>query len=307
MKTIQLLSKMTRAQTLPVMIVPVVIGALLAWEQGSAFSWWLFLPTLLGALAAHLGANLINDIFDFAQGTDQAAYELKLSGTTVPTGSPLLLNGETSPGAYRWLALGCCGLALVCGLFLAFFRPWVLLFAVLGALLAFFYVAPPLRLAYIGRGLGEIDILLSFGLLPLMGAFYVQAGTVTATALLVSLPVGLYTMAVLYFHHFLHWRGDRKAGKMTPVVVLGEQGARVIGALILAVIALLFIILAFTRVLPWYSVIAALTVLPVQLALREARGDLQPYLKLMATNMDNNLLAALIVIASLLVRGFAHI
>ncbi len=307
MKTVQLLSKMTRAQTLPVMIVPVVIGALLAWEQGSAFSWWLFLPTLLGSLAAHLGANLINDIFDFAQGTDQAAYELKLSGTTVPTGSPLLLNGETSPGTYRWLALGCFGLALVCGLFLAFFRPWVLLFAGLGALLAFFYVAPPLRLAYLGRGLGEIAILLSFGLLPLMGAFYVQAGTVTAAALLVSLPVGLYTMTVLYFHHFLHWRGDRKAGKMTPVVVLGEQGARVIGALILAVIALLFIILAFTRVLPWYSVIAALTVLPVQLALREARGDLQPYLKLMATNIDNNLLAALIVIASLLVRGFAHI
>ena len=307
MNNVQLFSQVTRARTLPVMVVPVVIGALLAWQQGSSFSWWLFLLTLLGALAAHLGANLINDIFDFEQGADQAAYDLRLSGTTVTTGSPLLLNGQLSPKTYRRLALGCFALALLCGIVLALFRPWVLLFALSGFLLAFFYVAPPLRLAYIGRGLGEIDIFLSFGVLPLVGAFYVQAGTITSVALLVSLPIGLYTMAVLYFHHFLHWRGDQKVGKVTPVVALGEHGARVAGALILATIALLLLVLAFTRVLPWYSAVAALTVIPVQLALREANGELKYYLKLMATNMNNNLLAALIIIAALLVRGFTHL
>ncbi|HEY0754583.1 MAG TPA: prenyltransferase [Ktedonobacteraceae bacterium] len=307
MKTLQLFSAVTRARTLPVMVIPVVIGTLLAWQQGSAFSWWLFLLTLIGALAAHLGANLINDIFDFEQGTDQAAYDLRLSGTTITTGSPLLLKGQLSLKTYRWFALDCFALALLCGGILTIFRPWVLLFALPGFLLAFFYVAPPLRLAYIGRGLGEVDIFLAFGLLPLVGAFYVQAGTVTPVAFLVSLPIGLYTMAVLYFHHFLHWRGDQKAGKITPVVALGEHGARVVGALILAMIALLIIVLAFTRVLPWYSVVAALTVLPVQLALREANGELKYYLKLMATNMNNNILAALIIIAALLVRGFVHI
>lgn len=307
MKLLKSFSLATRARTLPVMVVPVVIGALLAWQQESSFSWWLFLLTLLGALAAHLGANLLNDIFDFEQGADQAAYALRLSGTTLTTGSPLLLNGQLSPRVYRRLALLCFAVALLCGLILALFRPWVLLFAALGALLAFFYVAPPLRLAYIGRGLGEVDIFLSFGALPLLGAFYVQAGSVTPTALLISLPVGLYTMAVLYFHHFLHWRGDQKAGKITPVVALGEHAARVVGGLILGTIGLLLLILSFTQVLPWYSVIAALTVIPVQLALREARGDLPAYLKLMATNMNNNLLAALIIIAALLIRGFTHI
>lgn len=307
MNKLRLFSMVTRARTLPVMVMPVVIGALLAWQQGSSFSWWLFLLTLCGALAAHLGANLVNDIFDFAQGTDQAAYDLRLGGTTITTGSPLLLNGQLSPRIYRLLALGCFALALLCGLILAFFRPWVLLFAILGALLAFFYVAPPLRLAYIGRGLGEVDIFLSFGLLPLTGAFYVQTGTITAAALLVALPVGLYTTAVLYFHHFLHWRGDQKAGKITPVVALGEHGARVVGALLLAAIALLILALAGTQILPWYSAFAALTVIPVQLTLREANGEIKHYLKVMATNMNNNLLAALILIAALLVRGFAHI
>jgi 1,4-dihydroxy-2-naphthoate octaprenyltransferase len=307
MNKVQMFSTVTRARTLPVMVVPVIIGALLAWQQGSSFSWWLFLFTLFGALAAHLGANLINDIFDFEQGTDQAAYDLRLNGTTVTTGSPLLLNGQLSPRTYRLLAVACFALALLCGIILTVFRPWVLLFAILGFLLAFFYVAPPLRLAYIGRGLGEVDIFLSFGVLPLVGAFYVQAGTVTPVALLVSLPIGLYTMAVLYFHHFLHWRGDQKAGKITPVVALGEHGARVVGALILSGIALIILVLASTQVLPWYSIVAALTVIPIQLALREANGELKYYLKLMATNMNNNLLAALIIIAALLVRGFTHL
>jgi 1,4-dihydroxy-2-naphthoate octaprenyltransferase len=307
MNSVQLFGKVTRARTLPVMVVPVVIGAVLAWQQGSPFSWLFFVLTLIGALAAHLGANLINDIFDFDQGTDQAAQALVLGGTTITTGSPLLLNGELSPKVYRRLALGCFALALLCGIILSLFRPWVLLFAVLGAALAFFYVAPPLRLAYLGRGLGEIDIFFSFGFLPLVGAFYVQSGTVTPVAMLASLPVGLYTMVVLYFHHFLHWRGDKKVGKVTPVVALGEHGARVVGALILLTIALAIVLLAVTQVLPWYSVIAALTVIPVQLTLRQANGELKYYLKLMASTMNNNLLAALIILAALLVRGIAHI
>lgn len=307
MNKVQLFSAATRASTLPVMIVPVVLGAVLAWQQGSSFSWGLFALTFVGALAAHLGANVVNDIFDFDQGTDQQAQVLTSSGTTITTGSPLLLNGQLSLKTYRWLAVSCFALALLCGILLSPFRPWVLLFAVPGFLLAFFYVAPPLRLAYIGRGLGEVDIFFSFGFLPLVGAFYVQSGTVTPVAMLVSLPVGLYTMAVLYFHHFLHWRGDQKAGKITPVVALGEQGARAIGALILGVIALTLLALAFTRVLPWYSAVAALTVIPVQLALRQTNGELKQYLKLMMVNMNNNLLAGLIILAALLVQGFAHI
>jgi 1,4-dihydroxy-2-naphthoate octaprenyltransferase len=289
------------------MIVPVVIGSLLAWQQGSPFSWPLFALTLIGAMAAHLGANLVNDIFDFGQGTDQAAYELAAGGTTLTTGSPLLLHGELSPAAYRWLALGCFACALFCGLLLSLLRPWVLLLACLGFLLALCYVAPPLRLAYIGRGLGEIDIFLSFGLLPLAGAFYVQAGNVTFPALLVSLPVGLYTVAVLYFHHFLHWRGDQRAGKITPVVALGEARARVVGALILGTIALTMLTLALTQVLPWYSAAAVLTVLPVLLALRRTNGDLHHYLRLMASNMRSNLLASLIISAALLLRALTHL
>src|SRR3989442_9583434 len=255
MDQLEILFQATRARTLPVMLAPVLIGSVLAWQQGMPFQWRLFALALVGALAAHLGANVVNDVFDFAAGTDQTAQELMPEGTTITTGSQTILRGQLSLRAYRGLAIALFALALVCGVVLTFFRPWTLAFGVLGFCLAFFYVAPPLRLAYIGRGLGELDILISFGILPLVGSYYVQAGTVTYVALLASLPIGLYTTAVLYFHHFLHWRADESAGKITPVVALGEKGARIAGAILLLLIAVTVLLDVYLHVFPWYAII----------------------------------------------------
>ena len=302
----KLLLQATRARTLPVMIAPVLIGSMLAWEQGTPFQWGLFALALLGSLAAHLGANVVNDVFDFAEGTDQAAQQLVPDGTTLATGSQALMNGKLSYTAYRGMAAALFVLALLCGILLTIFRPWAIAFGLVGFLLALFYVAPPLRLAYVGRGLGEVDILISFGVLPLVGSYYVQTGTVTHTALLASLPIGLYTMAVLYFHHSLHWRADAAVGKITPVVALGERRARIVGAVILSLVAATFLFDAILNVFPWYSFITAFTVIPVLNVLRQATGDLKQYLRLMAINLNGNLQAALVVLLALLVHGFAH-
>ena len=307
MNRLQLFLQVTRARTLPVMLAPVLIGSVLAWQQGSPFYWGLFALTLVGALAAHLGANVVNDVFDFGEGADQAAQQIMPEGQTVATGSQYLLNGRLSLRTYRALAIGCFAVALLCGIVLSFFRPWAIAFGIVGFLLAFFYVAPPLRLAYVGRGLGELDILISFGILPVVGSYYTQANTVTLTALLASLPIGLYTMVVLYFHHFLHWRADKTVGKITPVVALGEHGARIVGALLLLLIAIMLLVDVFLRALPWYSIVAALTIIPVQFALRNATGDLKQYLRLMAANFNGDMQAALLIVIALLVSGFVHV
>ncbi|HET8853256.1 MAG TPA: hypothetical protein VFN02_12080, partial [Ktedonobacteraceae bacterium] len=95
--------------------------------------------------------------------------------------------------------------------------------------------------------------------------------------------------------------------KVTPVVALGERGARIVGAVLLTLIAITLLLDAILQVFPWYSAIAALTVILVFSALRQANGDLKGYIKLMATNLQANLLAALLILVALLVRGFAHI
>jgi 1,4-dihydroxy-2-naphthoate polyprenyltransferase len=306
MNWVQLLLQVTRARTLPVMAAPVIMGSVLAWQQGSPFRWGLFVLAFVGAMTAHLGANVINDVFDFGAGTDQEAQAISHQGSTVATGSRYLLNGKLTITYYRKLAVACFVVALLCGIVLTIYRPWALLFGSIGFLLAFFYVAPPVRLAYIGRGLGEIDILISFGILPLIGSFYVQTGTITHVALLASLPIGLYTMVVLYFHHFLHWRADKEVGKITPVVALGEKGARIVGALLLLLIAVSLIVDVNLKVFPWYAIFAVLTIIPVEVALQQATGDLKHYIKLMSSNLNANFLSALIILVSLFVSGFTH-
>src|SRR5438067_9083322 len=126
MNRLQLLFQATRARTLPVMLAPVLIGSVLAWQQGTPFQWALFVLALLGALAAHLGANVVNDVFDFAEGTDQAAQNMLSAGTAVATGSQALMSGKLSLRAYRILATTLFALALCCGIILTFFRPWAI-------------------------------------------------------------------------------------------------------------------------------------------------------------------------------------
>src|SRR6516165_5861014 len=115
MNSVQLFLQVTRARTLPVMAAPVIIGSALAWQQGTPFQWGLFILALLGALAAHLGANVINDVFDFSAGADQAAQAIMAQGNTVATGSQFLLNGKLSITSYRGLGFACFAIALICG------------------------------------------------------------------------------------------------------------------------------------------------------------------------------------------------
>src|SRR5260370_5900451 len=99
------------------MAAPVIIGSALAWQQGSSFQWGLFVLAFVGAMAAHLGANVINDVFDFGAGTDQAAQAIIQQGNTVATGSSYLLNGKLTITYYRILSVICFSVTLVSVIF----------------------------------------------------------------------------------------------------------------------------------------------------------------------------------------------
>src|SRR5260370_21333107 len=87
MNRVQIFLQVTRARTLPVMAAPVIIGSVLAWQQGSPFHWGFFVLALVGAMAAHLGANVINDVFDFGAVTDQSAQAITHQCNTCATGT----------------------------------------------------------------------------------------------------------------------------------------------------------------------------------------------------------------------------
>jgi 1,4-dihydroxy-2-naphthoate polyprenyltransferase len=292
----------TRAKVLPVMLAPVAVGGALAWSQTGFFSWGWFLVTVLGAAAMHLGANVVNDYFDETSGADAAA---RSDPSGMATGTGLIASGVMTREATLRLAASLFGIALGCGVALAVGRgPQVLGLGAAGFLLAFFYVAPPIRYGYVGRGLGELGIYMAFGYLPLVGSYYVQALDITSDAAWAAVVPGLLTTLVLFHHHFLHWRADASAGKMTPVAVLGPERALTVSMVAILVIEAVLIIQVIAGLWPPGALAAVPASVPVLAGIRRVRRNpiLPNYLQLLGATLGSSVLTSLVLVASLSAR-----
>jgi 1,4-dihydroxy-2-naphthoate octaprenyltransferase len=292
----------TRAKVLPVMLAPVAVGGALAWSHTGFFSWGWFAVTLAGAAAMHLGSNVVNDYFDESSGADEAA---RRDPASLATGTGLIASGVMSRETTARLAAGLFAVALGCGIVLAVARgPLVLVLGTVGFLLAILYVAPPVKYGYVGRGLGEIGIFMAFGYLPLVGSYYVQALDITPDAAWASVTPGLLTTLVLFHHHFLHWQADARAGKMTPVAVLGPDRSLTVSSVAIVVAYGVLIGQCIAGLWPPGAIVAVVGIVPLVAAVRRARRDaiLPNYLQLLGATLGSSVLTQLALIVALVVR-----
>ncbi|MFD0588099.1 prenyltransferase [Paenibacillus sp. GCM10027627] len=295
--------KASRFRVIPVMLIPVALGALGAYVWDGQFHPFLFAVTIIGAGAAHLFSNMINDLWDYYNGTDAVA---KGTEGAISTNSGFLTSGTWSIGLFRTITWLLFLIAAACGAVLAYFSGVaVLAFSLAGALIAYFYVAPPIRFGYRGKGYSEIAILLAFGILPVMGSYYVQVSEVDYRALLLSLPIGLMTTLILFNHHFLHWQADRAAGKKTLVVVWGERRALRFSKMLLLLAYASLIACVLAGALPIYALLALPTAIPIYLVygrLNESNPS-AAYLPLMGASLQATIRCGVILIAVLIVQG----
>ncbi len=252
----------TRATFAPASMVPVVLGGAIA-AHYRAFATGRFLLAAAGVLALHLGANLVNDYYDYASGADV----IRDSRTPFYGGGTILVEGALSPRqvsrAYRSLYAA----ALLTGIALAAARgAGVLALGLAGFLCGYFYTAPPLRLSYVG--LGEATIGLCFGPLTVAGTLLAETGAVTPEALVASIPVGLLVAAVVFVNEFPDRAADGAAGKRTLVVRLPLRAAiACYAALVLAP----FAVIAAAILLDLLPRAAALAYLALPLALNAVK------------------------------------
>lgn len=306
MKKWEFFKQLTRIFSISVMIVPVILGTVAAYAVTKEFHWFLFVLALVGAVSAHIFSNIINDVWDYRNGVDTKAVELE---GDIATHTGILTSGQITVKRHATFAWGFLLLAVVCGLILTIVCGWpILVMTVLGALIAYFYVAPPIKFGYRGKGYGEIFIFVSFGVLPVLGAYYVQTGEFHLTPLLLSFPVGMLTTMLLYNHHFLHRSADAATGKNTLVVVWGEEkGLR--ASKVMTTLAYIFVILAVVfQALPVYGLVAIISVIPlykVYKSLGSKGNPTEAYLPLFGASQQSSVLCGLIMIVALLIQSFA--
>jgi len=204
---------------LPASAIPVFLGVALAFFHTGEWDGLLCLLTLAGVACIHAGANTANDYFDHLSGNDAANHDYVRPFTG---GSRMIQNGILAPREVLLLSAGCFGIGAGIGVYLLMKTGLgVLVLGLTGIAGGFFYSAPPLRLA--SRGLGEPVVALLFGIWPTLGAYYVQTGRLACDALILSLPLAVLIMLVLFINQFQDAQADAASGKRTWVVRLGRR------------------------------------------------------------------------------------
>jgi len=232
-------------------VIPVTLGAILTIKQND-FQFGYFILSVIAILLLHTAVNLLSDYDD---------YENKVDTKDSYGSSGVILENLLSSKQVLRTGILCLILGSLIGLFLSYEKGvFILILGLIGALGGYSYTGKPLMLKY--KGLGAPLVFLLFGPLMVIGSYYVQMQRVSGSALLISIPVGLLTTAILHANDIRDILHDKNAGIKTLSMLVGENNAKKIyyGMLILSYVSL--IIMIFFGVLPTLSLLCLIT-LPI--------------------------------------------
>ncbi len=244
----------TRPAFLSITLVGCLIGLAAAWRSGVAIDPLTALVTILFALVAHAGVNVVNDACDAENGSDAINTDRLFPFTG---GSRFIQNGVIDQPAMARFGAGLLLAVVPAGLWLAWMSgPGLIAIGMAGLAVGWAYSAPPLTL--MSRGLGEGAIALGW-LLVVVGSDYVQRGHFDPLPAIAGLSFALLVAALLYINEFPDRAADEAVGKRTLVVRLGVERARW-GYLVLSLVAYAWLVLQVGRgALPQACAAAAMT------------------------------------------------
>jgi len=204
-----------RPKTLSGAAVPVMIGAALAWADGGVEQ-FRSVPAVLCFLFAfimQIDANFVNDYFDFVRGNDD---ETRLGPKRACAQGWVRTRSMKIAIAFTTVLACAVGLPLVC------YGGWTMV--IVGAVCVLFCFLYTTLLSY--HGLGDLLVLVFFGVVPVTLTYYLQTDTITLEALAASVACGVVIDTLLIVNNYRDIDNDRRAGKKTLVVKLGANRSR---------------------------------------------------------------------------------
>lgn len=232
-----------RLRTLPLAVSSILVGSALAYpspDSAYLFQWSVLGLALLTAILLQLLSNLANDLGDHEHGTDNAQRVGPQRAVQ---------SGAILPGTMKRAMLITGVLAFTSGIALIIvslgFSASTLLFLVIGL----FAIGAAVKYTF-GRnpygyaGLGDISVLLFFGIVGVCGTYYLQTRTLDPMVLLPAFGFGLLSTGVLNVNNMRDIRNDKASGKITLAVRLGFDGAK--GYHGILVVAGLLCVIVFT-------------------------------------------------------------
>jgi 1,4-dihydroxy-2-naphthoate octaprenyltransferase len=204
-------------------LLPVVLGSVVAWTQSVSLKTprgtihpVRFAITIAAVLLLQIGANLVNDYYDYLRGIDT-------SNTLGPGG--LIQQGLIKPVRVLSFGLIALGLGALLGAFVAVSGGWlVIVFGLIGVLAAYFYSGVPKALTSLA--LGELVFFFIFGPLLTLGSYMVQTGHLDRIVYIYSISLGILATAFIHLNNMRDTASDAPAGKLTLASLLGLRLSR---------------------------------------------------------------------------------
>lgn len=246
--------KEIRAPFLSLSVVLIFLGTAVAAAEGPIRISRALLA-LVGLVLLHISVNVLNEYSDYESGIDFNTEPTPFSG-----GSGMLTAGKITPAAAYAMGVGCLALGTVIGLyFLWVTNVWLLPLLMVGGFAVYAYTTLLAK-----HAMGEIFAGLGLGLLPILGASFVQTEHYSTGALAAAIPAGMLTFNLLLINEFPDIDADMRGGRKNLLIALGSGPAgKIYGVTMMGMYAWI-VIAVVLGLIPMFG-LAALLTLPIAL------------------------------------------
>ena len=206
-----------RPKTLSAAVVPILATIGLVNSLKLPVQWWIIVFALLSSFCIQIGTNFVNDAMDFKKGADNEKRlgPMRVTQQKIFTFKQVML-----------MATGFFVLAIALGIPLVMHGGWpIVVIGLLSVLMGYAYTSGPVPLAY--YGLGDLFVIIFFGLVAVGGLFYLQTGTYTLDAFVLGLQIGFLSTILIAINNLRDIHTDTEVNKKTLAVRLGVTGAKV--------------------------------------------------------------------------------
>jgi 1,4-dihydroxy-2-naphthoate octaprenyltransferase len=250
MKRISYWLKAIRAPLLSVSVVVIFLGTCVAWAEGM-FQLWRCILAMVGLVIFQASLHLLDDYADFRTGIDFHTSPTPFSG-----GSGMLISGKISAPAVYASGIVCLVTATCIGLVFV----WLTDISLLPIILVGSFAVYSYNDFFQQNILGEAIAGLGLGLLPVMGACFVQTGYYSTSALVAGISAGLLTFNLLLLCEFPDFAADAGGGRRNLIIVFGKETAGRLYTILMGATYLWIVVSVVFQWIPKHCLVSLLTI-----------------------------------------------
>lgn len=245
-----------RLKTLPLALSNTIIGSCLAVAYGT-FSWVIFILAAVTTLLLQILSNMANDYGDFVNGKDTSERigpkRMVQSGMIKPKTmlrGIIVVGSLAAVSGVSLILLGTQGIDIT----------YLLVFGLLGVaaiVAAIKYTVGKNPFGY--RGFGDLFVFIFFGLVGVVGTYFLHTQSFTPLILIPASAIGLLSTGVLNLNNLRDYTQDKNAGKKTLVVIMGKKRAKFYHLFLVggaAILAILYTLLDYHSPWQWFFLLS---------------------------------------------------